>query len=124
MSAKGEEEVLTVESSGDLSADQYKYVEFDGSGQAQVVGTQGNVALGILENKPSSQGEAATVRFDGTGKVIAGGAISAGDEVASNASGQAITASTSTDKILGQALADADSGDVVKVTVNPSGQVA
>jgi hypothetical protein len=124
MAAKGEENVLTVESSGDLSSDQYKYVELDGSAQAQVVGTQGNVALGILENKPSSQGEAATVRFNGTGKVIAGESITAGDEVASDASGKAITADTSTDKIQGQAITDADSGDVFKVTVDSSGQVA
>lgn len=137
MAVKGEDEVFTVESSGDLSSDQFKFVQLDSNDQAIVVDAAGEKAIGVLESKPESQGEGATVRFDGTAKVIAAESITAGDFIASDANGEAVTATAATadtttsttshdisgDQVLGQAITDADDGDVFKIQYNPQGLV-
>lgn len=89
------EEVLqnvTVEAAGDLSAAQYHFVKLDTNDQAVLCDAAGEQAYGVLQNTPEAAGRAGTVARDGITKVVAGEAIALGDEVATNASGRAVTA--------------------------------
>lgn len=63
----------------DLSAYQYRFVICDGDGKAALVVSAGDLALGILQNKPLS-GEVAQIKVNGGSKVYVSddGAINAG----------------------------------------------
>lgn len=116
--------LMSFEASGDLSSDQFKFVDLASDGQMQVVSTQGDPAIGVLQDKPSTTGEAGQVMKDGITKVSAGGSISVNDEIAADGSGKAITATTSGDKIMGMAIDSASSGDIFSMILEPSGEVA
>lgn len=113
-----------VEASADLSADQFKLVIIDSNGQAALAGA-GVAVDGVLQNKPSAQGQAATVWGVGSvSKVVAGAAVAAGAAVTPDASGLAVTAASG-DYILGRALEAATaSGDLIAVWINQPGRVA
>lgn len=99
----------------DYSADaaQYRFVTTDGSGGVSYTG-DGALAHGVLYNKPAS-GEAAEVALLGDIlRVRAGGTIAAGANVASDANGQAVTA-TSGEVILGECLEGGASGQIISV---------
>lgn len=72
--------------------------------------------VGVLMNKPGV-GQAALVRIGGTAKVIAGGAISVGAWVTSDANGKAVETTTDKDVVLGKFLgsASAADGDIIEV---------
>lgn len=129
---------ITVNASGDLSTKQYYFVDVNSSGLAAVVAAAGARAVGVLQNKPDASGRAGTVRIFGVTKVIAGGSITAGDSIASDANGKAgaVTkgkvntsdAGASADPVIGSyvmgvALADAASGDIFPVMLYPVGVV-
>ena len=105
---------FTLPAAADLSANQYFIVKVDSSGSAALAG-DGQPAIGVLQNEPDAAGKAASIRFAGISKVVAGAAVSAGAQVAPNASGKAVTAATGKN-ILGIALAAA-SGDGVIIPV-------
>lgn len=105
---------FTLPAAADLSANQYFIVKVDSSGSAALAG-DGEPAIGVLQNEPDAAGKAASIRFAGISKVVAGAAVSAGAQVAPNASGKAVTAATGKN-ILGIALAAA-SGDGVIIPV-------
>lgn len=97
----------------DLSAAQYTFVTSDGD---EVTATgAGESATGVLWNDPAT-GRAATVVRGGEPHVYAGAAIAVGAEIASDANGKAVTA-TSTDVILGEArTAAGGAGELVMIT--------
>lgn len=120
----------------DLSAQQFRAVKLNASGQVVVAGA-GEAAIGILQNNPGA-GQAATVRVAGISKARAGGTIAAGGDVASNASGALVAATagrTNTSDagaaadpligshVLGTALEGAASGDVFPILVTHKGAV-
>jgi hypothetical protein len=105
---------FTLEAAADLSANQYFILKVDSSGKAALCGA-GEPAIGALQNEPDSAGKAASIRFVGISKVVAGDAIAAGAQVASDASGKAITATTGAN-IVGIALSQA-AGDGVIIPV-------
>lgn len=95
-------EVLSFEAAGDLSADQFKYVVINSSGQVALAG-DGVAAIGVLQNKPSAVGQAAEVAVltGGRYKVVAAAALATiGTELASDAAGLA-TPAVVTDRVLG-----------------------
>lgn len=92
MSFISEGPVATLEAAADLSAKQYYIVDCTAAKKVNLAG-DGAVCIGVLENEPES-GEAASVRIYGIAQVSAGAAISAGALVASDANGQAVTATT------------------------------
>lgn len=106
----------TYEVSADLTGNEYRFVELDGSDQLQLVGTAGNFGV-VLEDPKDTQGEEATVIVWGKAAVEAGESIAAFDAITTNASGQAVTAGTTGDKVVGVALEAGDSGDLVTVFV-------
>lgn len=100
----------------DLSAHQFHFVTMAADGQIDPTGA-GARADGVLLNKPSAAGQAATVCYDGRVMVEAGGVISRGDAIASNAGGEAVEAA-STNVILGYALEDGVDGQIITIELS------
>lgn len=90
------------------------------------VATSGNGARadGVTMNAPAAANDPTEFAVDGVVKVVAGAAVVAGVEVMSDASGRAITA-TSTNQILGIALKSAAAlGEVIPVLLKSGGTKA
>jgi hypothetical protein len=110
---------ISLPAAADLSAAQYKIVHINSSGQAAVSNATSN-AVGVLQNKPTAAGRVATVAYAGISKCVAGAAIAAGARVTSDANGNAITAATAGDPVIGFAVTGAASGDVFPVLLTQS----
>lgn len=110
---------ISLPAAADLSAAQYKIVHINSSGQAAVSNATSN-AVGVLQNKPTAAGRVATVAHAGISKCVAGAAITAGSRVTSDANGNAITAATAGDPVIGFAVTGAASGDVFSVLLTQS----
>lgn len=100
----------TQKANADLSSSQYLAVVINSSGNVAVAGAGADIA-GILQNKPTA-GHACDVCVDGVSKAVAGGSVTAGAKLMTNASGQLITA-TATNKAVGIALDSASGAGVV-----------
>lgn len=105
----------------DLSAAQFKFVTLEADGQVDIAG-DGVRAIGVCLNQPTA-GKAATVAMTGKVLVEAGAAVTAGDEIASDAAGNAVTAA-STDIIMGYALEDGVDGQIVAIELIQGGNAA
>ena len=73
---------------------QYCFVKVTGAHQVGLCTAATDVIAGILQNKPQNVGMAATIGFAGISNVIAGAAVNAGDKVAPDGSGRAVTDAT------------------------------
>jgi hypothetical protein len=82
-----------VVASGDLSSHQYKFTRMTASGVA-LNSVKGAACLGVLQDKPSAAGQAATVAYGGVSKVKSGAAFSKGDNIMSDENGKAIVAAS------------------------------
>lgn len=71
---------------------QYRFVQVSGDHQANLYNgtTVGQVAVGVLQNKPQIEEMACTVGIAGISLVEAGGNVEAGDIVEADATGRAI----------------------------------
>jgi len=69
----------------------YRFVKITGAHQVGLCTGATDRTVGILQNKPQQPGAAATVGIFGVSNVVAGGAIAAGDLVAPDATGRAVT---------------------------------
>ena len=76
------------------SGRQYRFVKITGAHQVGLAVAATDKCVGILQNKPQVPGQAATVGFHGVSNVVAGGAIAAGDMVAPDSQGRAVTDAT------------------------------
>lgn len=77
----------------DLSAKQFQPVKLNSSGLV-VLGGDGDLCLGILQNAPIS-GEACEIDMDGISKAVAGAALATpGTKLASNGTGKLIAAAS------------------------------
>lgn len=94
-----------------------------GAGGVVAVAGKGVAADGVLRNNPVT-GEAAAVAMAGFPYVVAGAALSIGDEVASDANGAAVVpVGASGDIILGKVLEAAAEGEKARIkfyAVSPS----
>lgn len=121
----------------DLSANQYRFVKISAARTAALCSAAGEKAFGVLTNKPTS-GQTASVAVGGVAMVKAGAAISAGDAVATDASGKAKTAVAATVDTTGSnATEDTDGsfvmgiaveaaaadGDIIAVLIQPQGAI-
>jgi hypothetical protein len=104
----------TVTASADLSAKIHKFVKVSGANTVTVGAAVSDKVIGVLQNAPAS-GSAAVVMVTGVTKVVAGGTITAGDEVSCDANGDAIAATGSGTYVAGKALTGASDNDVVSV---------
>lgn len=113
---------ITRLAAADYSAttEQYKIVRASSATQVTTTTAATQIPLGVLQNRPAS-GQAAEVRVNSgsTTKCVAGAAITAGAEVMSDASGRAITATT-TNEVVGIALtAAANAGELIDLLLRP-----
>lgn len=112
----------TFEAGEDLSSHQFKFVTLESDGQVDAADSAGERALGVLLNKPDAAGKAATVAMTGKVMVEAGAAVTAGAQLQTNASGEAITAATG-DVVMGYALEDAVDGQIFAMELIQGGNV-
>lgn len=108
----------------DLSTKQFYLVKKDTSNKDGVVlSGDGNAAIGVLINKPAS-GKVAKVQVGGVAPVKVGSTgLTVGVELASNANGEAVTATTG-EFIIGVAMEAAVSGQVAEILLHPRGYKA
>jgi len=102
---------ISLPAESDLSASQYCFVTVNSNGRVALTNT-GTASDGVLQNKPSAQGQAAAVGISGVSKVTAGAAINAGAFVAVGSSGRAVPV-TSGAKVVGRALAAASGAGAI-----------
>ena len=105
-----------------LAAAQFKFVTLESDGQVDLADSAGENCIGGLLNSPAA-GEAATVAISGKVMVTSGGTIAAGAAVATDASGDAVTAA-STNIIMGYALEAAVDGQVMAIELIQGGNAA
>lgn len=74
---------------GDLSSYQYCFVKLSANNTVDVCG-KGEACFGVLQNKPSVAGQAARVRVFGVSRISSAAAITYGQKVGSEASGQGV----------------------------------
>lgn len=96
----------------DLSGAVYTFVKHD-SAELVVAAGAGNVALGVLQNKPNGSSDQAisNVRIGGATLIKAGGAITTGAYLKSDGNGAAVVTAGAGEDFNAVALTSADSGD-------------
>jgi hypothetical protein len=113
----------TFEAGSDLSAGQFKFVSLAADGQVDTTASAGGNAIGVLLNNPSSVGYAATVCVSGSVMITCGGTITAGDQLQSDAAGDALLAATG-DVVLGYARESGVDGQIIEMEFITGGNVA
>lgn len=109
---------FTLPADTDMSATQYLAVDVNSTGEAIVPTGAGDRIVGIRQNKPVA-GEAATIVHSGISLWTAGGVVTTGDLVSTDAAGKAKTAA-STDLKQGIALqTSANDGELIAVLLTP-----
>jgi len=77
-----------------LAAAQFKFVELVAGGTVEIADGDATQCVGVLLNNPANT-QAATVCVEGKVMVRCGGTITAGDQLVTNISGEAVELSTS-----------------------------
>ena len=113
----------TFEAGADLSAGQFKFVTLAADGQVDITASAGGNAIGVLLNNPAAAGRPATVCVTGSVMITCGGAITAGDQLQSDAAGDALLAATG-DVVLGYAREDGVDGQIIEMEFITGGNVA
>lgn len=99
-------------------ANQYCFVRVTGAKQVGLA-DESTPTVGVLQNKPQTDGSAATVAIRGVSKCVAGGAVNAGDSVKVNAAdGKAVTGVLGTDAIVGIALTSGSADEIISVLLS------
>ncbi len=105
-----------------LAAAQFKFVTLESDGEVDLADSAGENCVGVCINDPAA-GEAATVVMSGKVRVTAGGTIAAGAAVATDASGDAVTASTG-NIVMGYATEAGVDGQVIAIELIQGGNAA
>jgi len=103
-------QMMSLIAAADLSAAQFKCITIDSNGKAALSGANAN-AIGVLQNKPTA-GQVAGVMVLGETKAIYGAAVTAGNNLMTDASGRLIPA-TGTNPVVGIAL-ESGTADQIK----------
>jgi hypothetical protein len=105
----------------DLSAAQFKFVTLESDGKVDLADSAGENCIGIcLVDGPAEA--AVTVAISGKTMVLAGGTITAGAAVATNAAGRAVAAAAG-NVIMGYALEDAVNNQIIAIELIQGGNV-
>jgi hypothetical protein len=113
---------IGVPASADLSAYQFCFVAVNNNGQLALPSAGGD-ADGILQDKPNGTAQQGEVGILGVSKVVVGtGGVTAGDLLATDNAGKAVTAQTG-NKILGRALATGAAGVIVPALIQQKGKL-
>lgn len=113
--------VPALEAGADLSASQFRCVKMSAADRRVVLcDSDGEVLLGVLQNKPAMVGEAAEVTALGVTKIVAGENLAAGDSWGTDISGRARKIEPTTDAadyVAGLVLEGAAADQIATVTV-------
>jgi hypothetical protein len=123
MAVQESRETRTFIAGEDLSSSQFKFVTLEADGQIDLADGDAERCIGVLSNDPAS-GSEATVVISGKTMVTAGGTVTAGDEVCTDTSGDAVelsTSSSATAITMGYALEDATDGQVFGIELIQGG---
>lgn len=123
MAVQESRETRTFIAGEDLSSSQFKFVTLEADGQVDLADGDAERCIGVLSNDPTS-GSEATVVISGKTMVTAGGTVTAGDEVCTDTSGDAVelsTSSSATAITMGYALEDAANGQVFGIELIQGG---
>lgn len=113
----------SIEASASLTAKQFYFIKIDTNGQLASVASTGGRSIGVLQDKPTAQGQPGQVCRPGDiSKIVLGGTVAAGDFVMSDSNGKGVVC-TSGSHILGQALDGGDSGDIVRIVFQDMGEL-
>jgi len=113
--------LITMISADDMSAAQYRFVSIDADGKVALTGA-GLKADGVNQEAPVVD-EATVVAISGISFLEVGaGGVTAGDDVASDATGK-VVAGVTDDSINGVAVATAAAGELVAVLLGFGGVV-
>lgn len=106
----------------DLSGKLFHAVKIASDGDLELAG-DGELAVGLI-TEADTAGNQVTYQFQGIARGYAGAAITAGTKVASNVSGQLVTATTG-ENVIGIAREEATaSGHIISVLLSPGGGLA
>lgn len=115
-----------LEANGDLSSSQFLAVAMTTTNNRVAVCSEiGQDGDGVLQNKPSAAGDAAEVMVLGVTKWIAGGTVTAGDLVKTDASGKCVTATKSLtgadvgDHVMGKCIEGASANEYATILIVP-----
>jgi hypothetical protein len=122
MSEFQEGNFIALANDADLSQKQYFIVKRDANNKAVLASAATDDIEGVLNNAPKAKwgADVAVINGNGTFKVVAGGNITKGDKLTSDANGKAVTAAQTTagaqptKHVFGVALANAVANDVVE----------
>jgi hypothetical protein len=104
---------------------QFRCVVISTAGEAKLAGIGANI-FGVLQNKPTVDGEAAVVMIDGVSKVLAhGSTVSAGQTVSCSTVGM-VEASSAGSYTIGRIVAGSSgtTGRVLSMAIEPIGSTA
>ena len=117
---------FTLPAAANLSTSQYTFMTIDAGGEAFLPATTGEAILGVLQNKPTVQGQAASIMVNGISKITApASTVSNGDLVEASTLGQAIALAAggnAVGRIVGGSSGGA--GRVLSVLITPYGSTA
>lgn len=116
--SRGVKTVSGYKAEGDISASQFCALKVGTVANGLVVAGAGDQPVGILYNKPSASGQPVELCIDGIAKVAYGGTVADGDWVKADASGKAVTTTTTGDKVIGKARKAGASGDTGEVLLD------
>ena len=109
---------VSLPANGDLSANQFKAVDINSSGNVVLASSAGQRVIGVQQNKPSAAGQGTAVAVAGITKMLSSGTIAAGALVTTTNAGLAVTAASG-NFILGRAVTGASANDVFEVLLMP-----
>lgn len=109
--------LYAAEADADLRTKLNLFAKLSTDGEIALAGANEKVLGTIVEVNLSASAPfgPVTVQMEGIAKVVAGGTISIGDEVSSDANGKAVTGGT---QKAGTAMTAGVSGDVIEVVLN------
>ena len=112
---------ITLVASGDLSAQQYKFVKMSADNTCVICAAATDVPIGVLQNTPTSGKEASVTVIGGT-KLVASAAIAAGVKIGTNNAGKAdakVAGTDTTEYTVGAVIqASGADGDILTAVVN------
>tara|TARA_Y100000034_G_C6870643_1_gene397451 strand:- start:836 stop:1234 length:399 start_codon:yes stop_codon:yes gene_type:complete len=87
--SNGQSITVTLTANADLSSYQYYFVELDTDGKVGACNAATDRPIGVLQNKPSASGEAATVLIMGVSKINCDAALDENNLIGPSVDGQA-----------------------------------
>lgn len=127
MATQGTYRAETFVAGEDLSGAKWHFVTLEADGYVDLADADAEQCVGVALTNPDAAGKAVTVALTGRVKVEAGGSITAGDEVVTNAAGEAVeksTSSSATAVTMGYALEDAADGQIISIELIQGGNVS